>query len=66
MESQSIRFLLTTLSFFVFNFFAKWLLPEENLLAAINVPGKGSERLTEAEFVLSGYDVLHSITHNGK
>lgn len=30
------QFLLTTLSFFVFSFFAKWLLSEEKLSAVIN------------------------------
>lgn len=63
LESQSISFYWPL---FMFSFFAKWLLSEEKLLALINVPGKGSEWLIEAEFVLSGYDVLHSIAHNGK
>lgn len=47
-------------------FFAQWLLSEEELSAVINVPGRGSEWLIEAEFVISCYDVLCSVAHNGK
>lgn len=66
LESQSICLYWPPCHFFVFSFFAKWLLSEEKLSAVRNVPGEGSEWLTEVEFVLSGYDVLPSIAHNGK